>query len=508
MFGDQYQMFSFFKNYILESTVFLCGALVMIYEIIGSRVLAPHIGTSTYIWTSLIGVILGALSLGYWLGGKWADKQPDLKILSGAIFLAGGMVSVTILIKGLILTIVSELELGLELKSLVAALILFAPASVFLGFVTPYAVKLKTKNLDETGKTVGRLYALSTIGSILGTFSAGFLLIPFVGTNRTLYLIAGMLFLISILIFPFSASRIKIGLILVFAIGVGSNELLSYYLKTFFNFYDIDTEYSRVQVFDMVEKKSGLKKRVMKIDPKYFQSAMYLEKKGLASEYLKYYHLVEELNPGFKKTLMIGGAGFSFPKDYLRTYPKAEIDVVEIDPGMTEIAKKHFRLRENGRLKIFHEDGRVFLNRAKENSYDAIFIDAFSTLFSIPYQLTTIESAREIKRVLKKNGIIIFNIGGAVEGPGGKFFLAELKTYQKIFPTTLVLQVDPKKKKNEVQNLILIATNQSPPPAIDNKAGGYSLNFKQLFSIEIDRNIPVLTDDFVPVEYYNSISIN
>src|SRR5215203_266420 len=127
----------------LDAVVFVCGAVVMIFEITGSRVLAPYIGTSTYIWTSLIGVILGALSLGYWLGGRMADRVPKAEVL--------------------------------------AALILFAPAGIALGFVTPYAVKLRMGSLGEAGRTVGRLYALSTVGSIAGTFLAGFVFIPFLG---------------------------------------------------------------------------------------------------------------------------------------------------------------------------------------------------------------------------------------------------------------------------------------------------------------------------------------
>ena len=152
------------KKFILELTVFVCGALVMIYEIIGSRLLSPYIGASTYVWTSLIGVILGALSLGYWLGGRIADQRPDIKVLGAVVFLAGGLVSVTILLKDLILSFVAQMPFGLEVKSVVAALLLFAPASVLLGVVTPYAVKLKMSSPADSGKTVGRLYALSTVG--------------------------------------------------------------------------------------------------------------------------------------------------------------------------------------------------------------------------------------------------------------------------------------------------------------------------------------------------------
>jgi predicted membrane-bound spermidine synthase len=155
-------------KFILELTVFVCGALVMIYEITGSRLLSPYLGASVYIWTSLIGVILAALSLGYWLGGRIADKKPDVKILAFVVFLAGGLMSVTILLKDLILALIAESSAILEIKSVIAALLLFAPASVLLGFVTPFAVKLKMSSLADTGKIVGRLYALSTVGSILG----------------------------------------------------------------------------------------------------------------------------------------------------------------------------------------------------------------------------------------------------------------------------------------------------------------------------------------------------
>ena len=198
------------NKYLLEITVFIGGALVMIFEIIGSRIVAPYIGASTYVWTSLIGVILGALSLGYWLGGKLADRRPDLKILALVIFSAGGLVALTIFLKDAVLYAIVRISLGLEFKSVIAALVLFAPASVLLGFITPFAVKLKMLSLADSGKTVGRLYALSTVGSILGTFLAGFFLIPFVGSTRTLYLIAAVLIGLSLLIVPFTFKKFNL----------------------------------------------------------------------------------------------------------------------------------------------------------------------------------------------------------------------------------------------------------------------------------------------------------
>ena len=209
-------------GFSLESSVFICGALVMIYEITGSRIVAPYLGTSTYIWTSLIGVILGALSLGYWIGGRAADKNPSIRILASAIFTAGGLVSLTILSKDVLLQLISSTPIGTEFKSILAAVLIFAPASVALGFVIPYASKLRVVSLDMTGRTVGRLYALSTIGSIVGTFLAGFVLIPFVGSVRTLYLIAASLFLVSFLLAGLSFTRVKSAFLLIFVIGIAS----------------------------------------------------------------------------------------------------------------------------------------------------------------------------------------------------------------------------------------------------------------------------------------------
>ena len=494
------------RKYLLEITVFISGALVMIYEIIGSRILAPHIGTSTYTWTSLIGVILAALSLGYWLGGKWADRKPDLKILAAAIFFAGGLVSVTILFKDSVLSVIASTSLPLELKAVFAAVFLFAPASVFLGFVSPYAIKLKTTTLDKTGETVGRLYALSTIGSIVGTFAAGFFLIPFVGSTRTLYLIAGSLIALSILLVPFSISRSNVGIIVLFVLGITFNELQTVYLRQAHGFYDIDTEYSRVQIFETKHQKDGKPIRAMRIDPRFFQSSMYLDSDELTSEYAKFYHLIRHYKPDFKKTLMIGGAGYSFPKEYLKTYPKAEMDVVEIDPQMTALAKQFFKLKDNPRLKIFHQDGRVFLNQALSNKYDVVLMDAFSTLFTVPFQLTTIEAVREIDRVLVDDGIVIFNLGGVLEGRGDRFFKAELATYREVFPIVHVFKVDAKKTDSDVQNLIIIA-------AKGRTHDNFGLNDDEIDSLfQNQRRIPIyfgkplLSDDLAPVEYYNSLS--
>lgn len=479
----------------------------MVYEIIGSRIVSPFIGTSTYVWTSLIGVILAALSLGYWLGGLVSDRKPDARLLAAAIFLAGGAVSVTVLVKDVVLSAIAAASAPIEFKAVLASVFLFAPASVLLGVVTPFAVKLRTLSLGDTGKTVGRLYALSTIGSIVGTFVAGFVLIPFFGSTRTLYLIAASLFGVSLLLAPLAFDRVRIALIVIFFFGVAGNELSAYYLYRTKGLVDIDTKYSRVQIFEADEIKTGRRFRAIATDPYFAQSAMYLDDGSPVFEYIPFYHLVRYFKPDHRTSLMIGGAGYSFPKEYLRTYPKASMDVVEIDPQMTDIAHRFFGLGEDPRLNIFHEDGRVFLDRSVGAKYDAVMVDAFGSLLSTPYHLTTVEAVRQMHRVLHDDGVVIVNIGSAGAGRASLFLQAEYATYRSVFPEVRLYKVRHERDDHEFQNIVLVACRNGCRR--DHPGGDAQIDslLSRQFDLS-DSGIPFLTDDLAAVEYYNSIALS
>lgn len=490
----------------LDIVVFICGAVVMIFEITGSRILSPFIGTSTYVWTSLIGVILAALSAGYWIGGRMADRRPDVKILAAAIVTAAGLIAVTIVAKEIVLSAISAASVGLEIKAVFAALILFAPASVALGFVTPYAVKLRMSSLGDAGKTVGRLYALSTIGSILGTFAAGFVMIPFVGSVRTLYIITGLLFVASLLLVPFALTRKNVGVLGLLILGISTSEISRYVLWQTAGLIDIDTEYSRVQIFRSTDQRTQKPIQALAFDPYSTQSAMFTESDELVFEYTRFYHLIRAIKPNFQRTLMIGGAGYSFPKAYLANYPNASLDVVEIDPQMTEIAREYFRLRDDPNLRIFHEDGRVFLNRSDSAAYDAVLMDAFGSLFSVPYQLTTREAVQNIHRVLNDDGVIIFNLGSAIRGPASQFLQSEFRTYQEVFARVFLFKVNPDRPDEDLQNLIVVACKTDCIPS--SSSGDQLLDslLARRYTAEFPLTLPTLTDDLAPVERYNSIA--
>lgn len=488
-------------KYILEITVFICGAVVMVFELVGSRILGPYFGTSIFVWTSLIGIILGSLSLGYYLGGKIADKKPNFNSLSLIVILSAIFILITFIIKDFLLVILQINISDIRITSVIASLILFLPASVLLGMISPYAVKLKLDNLNTSGSTVGNLYAISTTGSIIGTFLSGFYLIPNFGTNKLLIILSLTLITVSLLLSVKKIIRIK----LLFLIVV----IVSYFLLDGFNFsfgksgfVDIDTAYNRIWIYDHNDSKTSKLIKTMKIGNEN-HSSMFLDNNELVNEYTKYYHLAKFFNPNFKTTLMLGGAGYSYPKDFLLKYPNATIDVVEIDPKVTELAKKYFKLKEDQRLTIYHEDGRVYLNKTHKK-YDVIFGDAFGSYYSLPYQLTTKEAVQKKYDILNNNGIVVLNIISSIEGEKGQFLRAEYATYKSIFPQVYLFPVTYPEYGSIVQNIILVALKSEQEQVFD--AADLELNeyLQHLWNKKIDMNKPILTDDYAPVDYYIS----
>jgi spermidine synthase len=490
-----------FSKYTLEIAVFICGAVVMVFELIGSRILGPFFGTSIFVWTSLIGIILGSLSLGYYLGGKFSDKKSDFNTLSFIIFLSAASVGITILIKDVLLLYLQKNISDIRISSVIASLVLFLPTSVLLGMVSPYAAKIKLDSLSTSGSTIGNLYAISTAGSIVGTFLSGFFLIPHFGTNKLLVILSLTLIFVSL---SFSVKKIKktkflflIMMVIAWFALSGFNFLLA---KN--GFIDIDTAYNRIWIYNYDDQKTNKPIRVMGINNENHTS-MFLDSDELASEYAKYYNLARHFNPDFKATLMIGGAGYAYPKYFLLKYPGATIDVIEIDPGVTELAKKYFRLKENPRLKIYHEDGRIYLNKT-QNKYDVIFGDSFASYYSVPYQLTTKEAIQKKYNLLNDNGLVILNLVSAMEGNKGEFLRAEYATYKSIFPQVYLFPVKEMSNGNKVQNIILVALKSEKDQPFNDPDPELNECLGHLWKNKINLDMPILTDDYAPVDYYMS----
>jgi len=489
------------QKYILEIIVFICGAAVMILELVGSRIMAPYLGTSIVVWTSLIGIILGFLSLGYWYGGKVADQGPSYKMFSIVIFSGAVFIGLIVFAQSMVLNFIHNGIANIYLGTIIATLILFAIPSALLGMVSPYAVRLKMKDVASSGRTVGNLYAVSTIGSIAGTFATGFLLIPFFGSTKIIFFLSIGLILTSILAYGKNLLKTKISVILFlflcFFISSSSNKLNAKQ-----GLIDVDTQYSRVWIYKSIDQKTQRPILNLTTNPLGKQSGMFLDiDDDLVFDYTKYYRLAKHFQPNIKHSLMIGGAAYSYPKDYLKKYSDAKIDVVEIDPKLTKLAKKYFNLQNNLRLTIYHEDGRIFLNKTK-NKYDVIFMDAFTSHLSIPYQLTTREAAQKMHDALNQDGVVLVNIISAIEGVKGKFLRAELATYKSVFPQVYLIPVRNNDDGLKVQNIMLVALKSDVKPSFVSDNEELNSYLQHLWTKEIDLDVPILTDDYAPVDYY------
>ena len=492
------------QKYILETIVFICGAAVMILELVGSRIMAPYLGTSIVVWTSLIGIILGFLSLGYWYGGKLADQNPSYKMFSFVIFVGAIFVGLIVFIQTMVLNFIQNGINNIYLGTIIATLTLFAAPSALLGMVSPYAVRLKMKDVATSGRTVGNLYAISTVGSIVGTFAAGFLLIPFLGSTKIIFFLSIGLILISSLAYGKSFVKVKVSLILflLLCFFVSSRGLASFGEAKPLSLIDVDTQYSRVWIYKSIDRKTQRPILNLTTDPLGKQSGMFLgEDDDLVFEYTKYYRLAKHFKPDLQHSLMIGGAAYSYPKDYLKKYSDAKIDVVEIDAKLTELARQYFNLPDDPRLTIYHEDGRTFLNRTT-NKYDVIFMDAFTSHLSIPYQLTTKEAVQKMYDTLNNTGVVLVNIISAIEGERGKFLRAELATYESVFPRVYLIPVRDNNDGLRVQNIILVALKPDVKPLFVSDDQELNSYLQNLWTKEIEIDAPILTDDYAPVDYY------
>jgi len=474
-------MKTIFLKYRLECIAAGSGAIVMILELVGARMVAPFFGTSLYVWTAIIGVILGALSFGYWYGGRLADRGATVQGLMKIIVLAAASIALTMFIQERLLSVAAGAIGDVRLSALLASLVLFAPAAILLGIVSPYLVRLKLASLDTAGASVGRLYAAGTFGSIVGTFLAGYWLISWFG-NRHL----GFGLVLALIVLSFAASLrgwwlqrvlVAVGASIGFAtIAPLAPQVIA----------DVDSAYSRYIVTETSDKPPV---RGLIMDPFSVQSAQYANNPDtLFFNYTqRFMNVVDGMKP--KRTLVVGGGAFTFPLAVARAYPDTDVTVVEIDPALTAIATDYFSLEKRANLHIRNEDGRVFLNRSQQGVYQAVFMDAFSSM-TPPYQLTTTEAVGRIKALLASKGVVVANIIATAEN--SPYLSAVTGTYRQHFKQVEVYQLSPEFAKTYSQNLLIVASS-------DKVASQTARDSLKLGSIPV-ANAPALTDDHAPVE--------
>ncbi len=484
-------------KYELEITVFFSGALTMVLELIAARILSPYVGSSNLIWTTIIGIMLISMSIGYWFGGKIADKnkENDINILSNYLLISAIATSIIPILEVEFIDALSSISNNLILVSIICATVTFGIPSFLLATVSPIAVKIKNNSMDRVGTTSGKISSLSTIGSIFGTFFAGFILIPNIGVRNIILGCSILLWLISGYLFSKKNKKYYIVMLLELIVIVGLN-LLGGIL---FNkehpeiIKDVDSEYSRIWVRKIQAGEDTYK--TLQVDTG-LESYINQETGEMGARYLAYYDLFEYYDKEAEDALMIGGAAYTYPMHYLRKYENKKIDVVEIDEKMTKIAEDEFGLdKDNPNLGLITQDGRSYLNY-NEKKYDAIFIDAFKGL-NAPFELTTYEAMQKAYNSLEENGTVITNIISSIEGEESDFIKYEYSTYKAIFDDVKVFKVNPDDSNTERQNLILVGIK-----------GEYSINndkeeeYKDLLNNEIkdfSSDKSIVTDNYAPI---------
>ncbi len=519
--------------------VFIASFCTLVIELVAGRIMAPYVGVSLYTWTSIIGVVLAGISIGAYLGGRIADRYPRSSTLGWLLFLSGlGAFSIsplTNLVGG------AYFQTSLMTRILLITTIIFFAPSCLLGMISPVVVKLTLNNLEKTGNVVGKIYAFSTLGSILGTFATGFYLISWMGTRHIL-LTMGVILIVSALIFGGFFRRKKtlaLSFLLLFIILIilpittlyvyariypgevsVSSPIQSLRLSYGYAFkppIDEETYFFKESDYYTIKLKRNIKSdhgnplESLVLDHLVHSYTDLKDPLYLEYEYIRIYEEFVRWQSKRKKSfkaLFLGGGGYTFPRFIEAKYPKAEIDVVEIDPEITRVVKRYLGVSENTRIRSFNEDGRWFVMNCKEDGgYDFVFGDAFNDL-SIPYHLTTREFALELKRLLKPDGLLLANVIDSFKN--GAFMPSYIRTLEEVFGKGHVhlVTLTPDYDHIGISTCVVVASSKRLDMddfvRVIQKGKGkmtsHVMPQEELQKYLKERYSIVLTDDYVPVD--------
>lgn len=482
-----------------ESAVFVSGVVSMGLEILAGRLIAPEFGSSIYTWGTIIGVFLAALSYGYYRGGKQAAERATNGRMAGVFLLTAGYVAVMIVAGDLLLRASTGFPLPSRIASLPAVTMLFGPPTYLLGYISPYAAELSTK--EGTGEASGHVYMLGTVGSIVGAFATTYVLIPSLGTDQIALVFGGLSVAAAVVIsHPIGRKRATatgfVALLLVGAVATGA----AGYSVQGRVVYETQTPYQELQVADFGGTRTlylgGQRHSAMDLD----------EPNRHVFEYTRYFHLpllFAEDPDEIDRVLFIGGGGFTGPKRFVNDY-NVTVDVAEIDPAVVSTAKEYFRVTESERLRIHTQGGRQFLQKTNR-TYDLIVLDAYQK-DKVPFELTTREFMSLASSRLDDDGILFANVISAANGPASEFYRANYKTMNSVFPQVYGF---PTIGGSVVQNVEVVATkdgsriteaelqrrNERRDIGID--LSGAVRNYAEAPRTD---DVPVLRDDRAPVD--------
>lgn len=502
--------------------VFTAGFASLGVELAASRLLDPWFGNSILVWASLIGLILLYLAVGYWLGGRWADRDPSPVTFFTLAACGGLLIGLIPLIARPILQLSADVfasyDVALLVGSFLAILLLFGPAVILLGCTGPFAIRLLMENDSETGRTAGRtagriagrVFALSTLGSLAGVFIPTLILIPNLGTRRTFFILALIVLGLATLSLWRVAGRVARRVARRRALAFGLCWLILLLLTLLppgciradaAMLYEAESAHNYIRVM-----RNG-PEVVLKLNEGAGVHSVYNPEAVLSEGIWDYFLLAPYFAPApvqprqVQSLLMLGLAAGTVPKLYTAAYGPIAIDGIELDPAIIAAGQRFFALNEPN-LRPIAQDGRFFL-RTAAGRYDVIAIDAYRPPY-IPFHLTTVEFFRQVQEHLNPDGVAAINVARA--GDDFRLVDALAATLSAVFPAVFI--IDEPAPPGSLGNSLVVASMQ-PATLADFLANTAAL--PEPILAEVARRArshvrlapnagPILTDDRAPVE--------
>jgi predicted membrane-bound spermidine synthase len=504
---------------MVRAIAFVVGAASLGTEIAAARLLAPYFGASTIIWANTIATVLVALSAGYWLGGKLADRRADLRGLCAVVLVASLLLALVPFVADPFLRLsvnaLGSLSIGGFAGSLAAVLVLVAVPVMLLGTVAPYVSRLSVQSVEETGRTIGNLYAISTVGSLVGTFLAALLLIPTIGTHRTFIVFALALAIVSVpglRLWRFWVIPLLVGGALVIpptAIGAGvaGGKVI----------YETETEYQYARV---VQFPSGV--RWLQLNEGVAVHSLYRPgtflTHGYWDDFLVLPFAAQPTSPDPaaavtapvpstsvappSRIAILGDAAGTVARAYGHFFPRTRVDAVELDGKLTQIGKRYFHL-SGPRLHLYTADARPWL-QASHARYGAIFLDAYRQPY-IPFYLVTRQFFESARAHLNPDGTFIVNVG----------HLPDSSSLEKVVTATLhaVFPYVVRDRVSKENSLLVASAAPLSGAAMLAAHAKVPLALQGLLASTSGRIGPTLsggtvyTDDKAPVEWLTDLSI-
>jgi spermidine synthase len=385
----------------LTGVVFAAGVGSLATEIAASRLLAPYFGNSTIVWANVIGLVLASLSIGYWLGGRLADRRPTPRTLGAVVIVAACLIAVIPFIARPLLDFSVEgldrVSAGAAIGSFFGVLILFVPPVILLGMVAPFAIRLAITDVESAGTVSGRLYAVSTVGSLLGTFLSALVLIPAIGTQRTLIASAAVIGVGGAVLLGRRWFALAVGLAALLLIPPGVVKAQSGLI------YERESRYQFIQV---VQEPDG--ERKLYLDEGLATHSVWRPNEVLTGGVWDTYPTVALLAPKVERVAMLGNAAGTAARAFAHFYPGVKMDGVELDPAVSDAGRRYFEMGKTPGLTVHDLDARAFL-RKTEAKYDVIIVDAYRPPY-VPFYLATKEFFELVKDHLSPGGVVALNV--------------------------------------------------------------------------------------------------